>query len=87
MSAALEAVATAVRQRETEDLPFAAYAHYRGLKILCASVRLGPNSIRYRFQFDDPDGRWRQLEIDFANSEARAYDLSVRTLKKLGRDE
>ena len=77
------------RQKETENLSFAAYAHMRGLRVIRAQVWRRPNGVRYLFVFDDPaaegapEGIWENLKLDFSNSEAQRYDASVRTLKKL----
>jgi len=77
------------RTRETRDLAFAAYAKMQGLSIISAKEWRKGNANEYSFTFDDPasaehpDGRWDMLHISFANSEAQAYDASVRSLKKL----
>ena len=75
--------------RETGDLAFAAYAHMMGLKIVRAKEWRKGTSLEFQFTFDDPpveghsNGRWDQLHIDFANSEAATFDSSLRSLKKL----
>jgi hypothetical protein len=89
MGTASEPAARLARQRETENLSFAAYAHMRGLRVLRAQVWRRATGVKYSFLFDDaptaenPDGAWTRLQLDFANSEAQLYDASVRTLKKL----
>ena len=75
--------------KETTDLAVASYCHMRGLKIVKAQEWKDGHKVQYRFTFDDPpseehhNGRWDILLFDFANSEAMAFDNSVRTLKKL----
>jgi hypothetical protein len=75
--------------KETNDLAFAAYAHMQGLKVVKAVEWKRGRAVEYKFTFDDPptvedpEGRWDALQIDFVNSEALQFDLSVRTLKKL----
>lgn len=78
--------------KETTDLAFAAYCHYRGLSIVKVEQwRAKKNVLEYKFIFQDPptpcnvDGMWDQLHLDFANSEARKFDSSVRVLKQLGK--
>jgi len=71
------------RHRETKDLAFAAWAHLNGLSILKADETRRTHANEYRFIFDDPNGVWDQLHVDFANSEALKFDHSVRALKKL----
>lgn len=71
------------RQRDTRDLALAAYAHMRGLKILRASECRKGRANEYQFLFDDPNGEWEQITVDFTNSEALQFDHSVRSLKKL----
>lgn len=71
--------------KETGDLAFAAFALHRGLKVVRAREwRKDANgACEYHFTFGDPDDRWEQLHVDFANSEAAAFDAATRTLKKL----
>lgn len=75
--------------RETKDLAFASYAHMKGLEILKAEKIHKSNIIEYNFVFLDemttsqPKGIWNKLHVDFANSESRKFDGSVRTLKRL----
>lgn len=71
------------RYKQTRDLAFAAYAHMQGLRVKKAEECRKGNANEYRFSFDDPDGRWEDLYVSFANSEASRYDNSVRALKKL----
>lgn len=79
-------------QKETDDIAFAAYAHMKGLKIISAKeYRQGNRVMEFKFMFEDPpttdhpNGQWNQLHIDWTNSEARAFDASIWSLKKLCR--
>lgn len=67
--------------RHTDDLSFAAYAYMRGMRVLKATEQRRGN-VEYRFTFEDPDGIWDQLNVDFMNSQAAQYDNSVRQLKQ-----
>lgn len=76
--------------RETGDLAFAAYAHMRGLRVLRAREWRGRGSaVEYAFTFADPPtatapaGIWGELQIEFTNSEAAAFDAALRRLKRL----
>ena len=73
------------RHKETGDLAFAAYALHRGLTVMRARERRrgGNGACEYGFAFEDPDDRWEELHVDFANSEAASFDAAMRTLKKL----
>lgn len=77
--------------KETTDLAFAAYCHMRGLKIMKVQEWRKHRALEYKFVFSDPsteenpNGLWGEFEFDFANSEARRFDSSVRTLKQLGK--
>jgi len=78
--------------KETSDLAFAGYCHMQGLRIVkVGQWRAKTNALEYNFIFSDPptgeseDGRWDELLLDFANSESRKFDSSVRVLKQLGR--
>lgn len=78
--------------KDTRDLAFAAYCHMRGLRIVKVEQwRAKSNALEYNFIFNDPptekleDGLWGDLLFDFANSEARKFDSSVRVLKQLGK--
>lgn len=69
---------------KTSDLSIAAYLH---LKRHTTEVRLRKaersGSGRFLFRFVDPDLVVQGLLIEYANSEAAAFDQSVRTLKKM----
>jgi len=67
--------------RTTKDLAVAAYVYLQGLKITRA-VRL-KGSYEFEFAFKDPEDKFDQLVLDFANSDCHRYDSAVRTLKKL----
>ena len=78
--------------KETNDLAFAAYCHMRGLRIVkVGQWRAKSHALEYNFIFSDPptsefeDGLWDELLLDFANSEARKFDSSVKVLKQLGK--
>lgn len=71
------------RQKSTRDLTFAAYAHMQGLQILKADGSMTNRAREFVFVFDDPDERWEDLTLSFANSESSRFDNSVRALKKL----
>jgi hypothetical protein len=78
--------------KDTSDLAFAGYCHMRGLKIVKVEQwRARNNALEYKFIFRDPSteekphGLWEQLLLDFANSEARKFDSSIRVLKQLGK--
>lgn len=70
-------------QRETGDLALAAYAHMKGFRIVKAEEIRKGHITEYRFMVHDPEERWDELCVDFANSEASQHDASVRTLKRL----
>lgn len=67
---------------ETSDLGTAAFVHMKGLAIRGAR-RAHDHSRRFIFVFGDPDSRGEELQIEYMNSECRAYDAAVRSLKKL----
>jgi len=69
--------------KETTNLSFAAFAHMKELRIVKATERRGRGNVEYSFGFDDPDDRWDELNIEFANSESSRFDNAVRTLKQL----
>ena len=71
------------RVQETTDLAFAAYALMSGLEVRRAEECRRGKANEYSFGFDDPEGRWTELHVAFANSEALRFDNSVRSLKKL----
>lgn len=78
--------------KETSDLAFGAYCHMRGLRIVKVEQwRAKSHALEYKFIFNDPptddseNGLWDELLLDFANSEARKFDSSVRVLKQLGK--
>lgn len=77
--------------RTTNDLPFAAFCHLRGLPIENAKEQRCNGGVSYSFTFGDlateehPDGRWGILAIEFANSEAQRFDQAVLALKQLCR--
>ena len=64
---------------ETSDLGVAAYVHMKGLEIL--GGRRDRNR-RWVFRFKDPDRRARSIAMEYLNSECRAFDAAIRTLKK-----
>jgi len=81
--------------KDTGDFTFAAYLLMRGLQLIKArDWRTGKNW-EYMFTFNDPpwtdpttgeefpNGRWEQLWMDFANSEAATFDAFQRRLKKI----
>jgi len=73
------------RVRTTRDLAVAGFLYMEGLPLRKADRR----GREFEFQFDDPpseenpDGRWDQLHLAFANSLCSRYDSAVRTLKKM----
>lgn len=71
-------VAVAPGTFATPDMSTAAYLMMRGLRILVA------RRVERRFEFVFADGeRADALLVDWANSEARRYDDTVRAIKKL----
>ena len=71
------------RVQQTTDLAFAAFALMSGLAVRRAEECRKGKANEYSFAFDDPDGRWDTLHVDFANSQALRFDNAVRSLKKL----
>ncbi len=74
--------AKGAREKETDYLALAAFAHLRGFKILKAaesSRRRG----EYLFTFDDPEDKWAALELEFANNECSRFDATLLKLKRL----
>lgn len=69
--------------RETGDLALAAYAHMMGIKVLKAEDFKRGRITEYKFTLLDPESRWEQICIDWANSESQQHDSSVRMLKRL----
>ncbi len=69
--------------RTTGGMALAAYAHMNGMRIVKAEEFRRGRVTEYLFTVHDPDGKWDQLCIDYANSEAQKHDASVRTLKRL----
>jgi len=73
------------RHKTTLDLAFAGFAHMNGLRLVSARQK----GREFAFVFDDPssednpNGRWEDLMMGFANSDCARYDASIRTLKKL----
>ena len=76
---------------ETTDLGTAAYVHMRGqlddslgVKLLGSHVAEGGRGpSRFVFRFTDPHGHGRRLQVEYLNSDCRAFDAAVRSLKKL----
>jgi len=65
--------------RVTRDMGLAAYMLMNKL-LLVKAKRL--DNGRSEFVIRDPERRWPQLAVDWVNSEARAFDDQVRSLKK-----
>lgn len=74
-----------VEHRDTGNLAFAGFVHMKGLKVIKAREWRSKNSkaLEFMFTFQDPDNNWEELHMEFANSEARNFDQSVRALKRL----
>jgi hypothetical protein len=71
--------------RSTSDLPFAAFAKMRGMRVIKAeeSRRGRQGFLQYRFTFADPNGDWDTYHFEWANSESQQFDEAQRALKKL----
>jgi hypothetical protein len=67
--------------QHTDDLSFAAYAYMRGMRVIKATQQRR-GQVEFQFTFEDPDGQWKALQVDFMNSEAVQYDNAVRQLKQ-----
>lgn len=66
--------------KTTRDLALAAFLKMHGLAIVKA-VRT--SRYKFEFAFKDPEGRFDELRMSFANSECHRFDNEIRTLKKL----
>ncbi len=64
----------------TSDIALAAYLMMRGLKLTVAERE---NSGRFKFVFDDPEGKATSLAVDYINSEAAKFDAHVKNLKNI----
>ncbi len=64
---------------ETSDLSFAAFLCMRGFRLLTATRE---QSGRFRFVFEDPDGKASGMLTQFLSSEFPIFDNFLRVLKK-----
>jgi hypothetical protein len=71
------------RHRDTRDLAFAGYALMKGYRVLRADQCSAGRAKEYTFTFEDPEGSWEALHVEYVNSESAAYDNAIRSLKKL----
>lgn len=66
--------------RTTRDLALATYVKMHRLEVVKA-VRTGKHY--FEFMFRDPDRKFDDLALAFANSECQRFDNEMRSLKKL----
>lgn len=62
---------------ETPDLGFAAFLKMNDLEL----KEIGMDKRRFKFIFNDPESKVKQLKIDFVNSESYKFDSNIRILK------
>lgn len=65
---------------ETSDLAIAAYLMLHDFKLLDAS-RLP--SGKFKFVFEDPDGKAKSKAVEFLSSDCCKFDTHIKNLKKL----
>jgi len=64
----------------TSDLALAAFLTMKGLELVSAKRE---DSGRFEFVMKDPEGKAKELSLNFFSSEFSQYDNQVRALKKL----
>jgi|TARA_Y100000310_G_scaffold285182_1_gene308464 hypothetical protein len=63
----------------TSDLALAAFLCLRGLKLLSAGRE---TTGRFKFVFEDPEGKADDLHVEYLSSEFVLFDNFLRNLKK-----
>lgn len=64
----------------TSDLPLTAFLVIKGLKLVTAEKSAGG---KFEFVLEDPEGKARELAIEYVNSDFSKFDNQIRNIKKV----